>query len=245
MNTRFKVVVASRNVMRWLPACLNSIGEQSYTNYDVIVIDDASDPVQAGFIQDYCEKKGWTSVLNLERKGAMYNHVQAIRNFCDPEDVVVFVDGDDRLANETVLQTLDEYYSTGNYDLTYGSYISVPFSKTCEQARPYPEEVIRKRRFRRHTEKYGLHVNHLRTVKAFLAQQLGDENFTMRDGTWFEACTDTALMIPCLELAGPRHAVIPEILYHYNSENPQSDWRTKLNKIREIDKHIYSMEPVA
>jgi len=232
--------------MRWLPACLKSIAEQAWDNFDVIVIDDASDDgLQSDFVANYCEEKGWTAVLNETPKGAMYNHVYAIRNFCDPEDVVVFVDGDDRLAHEYVLQTLDKFYSTGKYDLTYGSYDSVPRSKTCIQAKPYPPKVVKNREFRTYTRVNGLHVNHLRTVKAKLPLKLGNENFTFPDGEWFKACTDTAMMIPCLELAGRRHVVIPDILYLYNSENPASDWRTKLNEIRRIDDYIYGLEPVA
>jgi hypothetical protein len=32
-------------------------------------------------------------------------------------------------------------------------------------------------------------------------------------------------MIPALELAGPRHMCITEVLYCYTADNPASEWR--------------------
>jgi hypothetical protein len=75
-------------------------------------------------------------------------------------------------------------------------------------------------------------------------QNLDIKNFQFEDGQWFPAGTDSAIMIPALEQAGERHDLIPEVLYQYNSENPNSDWRVHLKEIRKVDERIYKLGPV-
>jgi hypothetical protein len=58
-----------------------------------------------------------------------------------------------------------------------------------------------------------------------LFQQLDDSDFQDDSGRWLQAGPDSALMMPCMELAGDRIKVLSEVLYIYNSDNPISDWR--------------------
>lgn len=235
----FQVVSCGRNQTPWLKRCFEYIRHQTDRDFNVCVVDDASDDGQAPkIVQDYCEREGWQFILQKTRRGAMFNQVAAIETLDPaPDDVIVIVDSDDRLAHNEVFSRLRHYYE-GNVDMTYGSYASEPYSPTCSPARAYPPEVIRKGTYRQYAlTGGGLLVNHLRTFKFRLFDQLDYSDFRFPDGEWFQACCDTAIMIPCLELSRGRHRFIEEVLYVYNSENPSSDWRTQP---REVDRvHAY------
>jgi glycosyltransferase involved in cell wall biosynthesis len=239
---RFMVVSCGRNKPEWLAPCFDSIAEQTDKNFQVCVVDDASDdgrsPAQ---VERYCEAMGWKYILQSKRRGAMFNQVAAIETLePEPDDVIVLVDSDDRLAHHKVFDRLRKYYE-GEVDMTYGSYKSEPHSPTCSPAMAYPPDVIRRGTYREYARTGGgLLVNHLRTFKHKLFEQLDYSDFRWPDGEWFSACCDTAIMIPCLELSRGRHRFIDEVLYIYNSENPSSDWRTQP---REVDRvHAYILQ---
>lgn len=237
---KFAVVVAAYNSMKWLPDTLKSISSQEYDNYVVCVVDDNSDdPGQADYVRSTCELNGWNYILNDENKGAMFNQVAAINSLdLDDDDVVVIVDGDDRLAHSGVLGRLNEIYSSSDVQVTYGNYLPVPASDTCPKPGWYTDYVKQTNSYRRATRTNGIMFNHLRTFKYRLFRHMNPERDFMLNGKWFEACADTAIMIPALELAGGRYKFVDEILYHYNSENPISDWRQRARVIDRIHGHI-------
>jgi glycosyltransferase involved in cell wall biosynthesis len=95
---RFMVVSCGRNKPEWLAPCFDSIAEQTDKNFQVCVVDDASDdgrsPAQ---VERYCEAMGWKYILQSKRRGAMFNQVAAIETLePEPDDVIVIVDSDDR-----------------------------------------------------------------------------------------------------------------------------------------------------
>lgn len=218
--------MAGWNCAGWARESMASVEAQTVRSFDVCVTDDASRDGTHEIVREFCEQHGWTYFINTENRGTLWNQVGMIRAICtDPDDVIVFVDLDDRLAHERVFEVLDRYYATG-IDMAYGSYVSEPFSATCVPSRPYPPHVVRHNSYR-HFARFegGIVHNHLRTFKYKLFQSMQDSDFTYEDGTWLKTGPDSALMFPALELSGGNWAFMPEILYIYNSENAQSDWR--------------------
>lgn len=241
---RFKVIVASYDSMAWLPGTLNSIRGQENVAVDVCVVDDASpDKTQAGFIKEYCESEGWSYILNDERMGAMRNQVVGIREMGgNPEDVIVWVDGDDELQPGDALSRLQGYYGPTT-DMTYGSYESVPFSPTCPNPCEYPLPVIAENAYRKWTTRQ-ICFNHLRTMRYRIFDAMDEAvDFRWPDGRWFGLGADIAMMVPALELSGGRHKFIEEKLYRYNSENPISDWRVNMNRADNVHRHVLSLPP--
>jgi len=179
------------------------------------------------------------SILHKENKGALYSQVEAI-NALSPEDddVIVWVDGDDWLAHQNVLKYLSKFYDAHKCLMTYGNYRPDPSSDTCPQPKSYPKEVVLDNSYRVSAYTCGLLFNHLRTVKYLLFKHLKESDFTWPDGTWFKCAGDTAVMIPCLELAGGRYRYIDKELYVYNTSNPVSDWRRWSNEIDRTHKYI-------
>lgn len=231
MARKFKIVVASFNSYDFLVPSLESIAEQGH-DAEVCVVDDGSpDPRCAKHVWEMCGEHGWQAIIHAGNQGTLFGQVEAMRALdADPDDVIVFVDGDDRLAHPEVLDRLEEVYDTTGCHMTYGSYQSVPYSSTCGPASPYPPICIAERDYR-NLARWGCPFNHLRTITGRLFDRLVSTDFMFNDGRWYKAAGDTAVMLPCLELANGAHEFIPETLLLYSSENPISDWRVRGNEI--------------
>ena len=244
---RYQIISVSRNAAPWLPACLASIAAQTGQPFDVCVIDDASDDGSDEIIRDFAEERGWAYHLNTKCQGALANQCLAFDSLAPADDdVVVIVDGDDRLAHPGVLDRLQLAYANPAVQLTYGSYRPDPPSESCPMARPYPAEVVRARSFRTGMYSVGLLYNHLRTFRAGAFRTLDREmRFKWPNGEWFDCCTDSAVMLPLLEVAGENHRFIPDVLYIYSSANPTSDWRERPGRIDATHKYIWGLPPMS
>lgn len=233
MNKRFKIVMASYDCFDYIERSVRSVDEQTYTNYDVCVVDDATpDERQRDFLRAWCdERPNWTLIQHDHNTGAMESQYDALVALQpEDQDVIVWVDGDDRLNGHGALRYLNHVYRDFNPLMTYGSYISDPFSETCAPAKPYPPECAAMNDYR-NAYKWGIQFNHLRTITGLLYNKLDPRvDFKWRNGEFFRVSADAAIMLPCLEMAGPdRIKVIKQPLYVYSSDNPISEWR-KANK---------------
>jgi glycosyltransferase involved in cell wall biosynthesis len=222
---RYKLIVAGYNCFDYAQRCLDSIASQTLKNYDVCVVDDAStDERLAPMLEAYCATKGWLFLHREENAGALRSQYEGIQLLAPEDgDVIVWVDLDDALSSERSLEILDSYYDDDTL-MTYGTYQSVPYSETCPPVLRYPEECEQRNEYR-NMRKWGLLYNHLRTVKWDIFKRLNVETDFMYQGEWMALAADTAVMIPCLEMASGRYKVIPEVLYNYSSDNPISEWR--------------------
>lgn len=242
----FLVVTTGRNCApEWVDECLASIAGQRDVPVRAVVVDDASDePRVTEHVAARCEEYGFGFISHPEPLGAMASQWEAWHAL-EPgrSDVVVWVDLDDQLAHPRALRRVARAYRAGAM-LTYGSYQPVPESVTCPPVRPYPRQVVRERSFRAYALRGGgLRYNHLRTVSGEIISQLTEDDCRDREGRWFRSGPDCAVMIPALELAGARHAVLTEVLYLYRSDNPYSEWRRWPGQVNEDHRDVLTREP--
>lgn len=224
---RFAVVVAAWNAEPWIRDSLDSIAQQTDDDFTACVVVDQCEDLTDVLAAQRCENYGWPCIVREKKMTTIENQLLAIHTMDrgNPEDVIVFVDGDDRLTHPDVFTTLRAHYADETR-LTYGSYESVPFSPTCHPAQAYPPEVIATNSYREYARTgRGILWNHLRTFKYELFNQLGDADFRDDTGHYGICAPDAAFMFPCLELARGRVKFIHDVLLSYNSENPLSEWR--------------------
>lgn len=223
---KFHIITAVWNAAEFFEGYAQSIISQQ-EDYTVTVLDDASTDGTRDMADKICTENDWDFLWTTENQGVpltQWTATHAIER--DPEDVFVFVDGDDQLAPGALTRLRRHYDADPLLQMTYGQYRSQPFSHTCSLAGPYPQDVIDRRAYREHSLLgRGIPWNHLRTVRCGLFQQLDEEDFQFADGEWYRMSADAAVMYPCLELAAGHFKFIDEVLYIYNSENPLSEWR--------------------
>lgn len=237
---RFLVVATGRDCGTLVERSLQSIEAQTDPDIKVCIVDDAStDPMMEKVITEYCERNKWSAIFRDEQKFALENQIDAW-NYFDPkdEDVIVWVDLDDRLARNDVMQVLRHYYGAGAW-MTYGSYRPVPTdhpsAATCRPAQPYPTHIVNANAYRSAARRF----NHLRTISWRVLKHLDDDDLRDDEGNYWRANTDASVMIPCLELAGRRCIVVPEVLYEYTCDQSAAVWRSMGDLLWEENQQLF------
>ena len=102
-SIKFSIVIAAYNNTKTINRCLDSIYNQTYTNYEVILSDDCSPDVDYSYLKEKYEN---LKILRLpENKGAGPARQYGIDNGVTG-DWLLFVDQDDELSNHLVLLSL-------------------------------------------------------------------------------------------------------------------------------------------
>jgi len=114
---KFSIIVPVYNVERYLEACLKSIFAQSYDNYEVLCIDDASTDGSNDILLKYSELYANMHVIQHEQnKGLSAARNTGIKNAIG--EYIVFVDSDDMMALGA-LETLYLEVQNQEYDIVY------------------------------------------------------------------------------------------------------------------------------
>jgi glycosyltransferase involved in cell wall biosynthesis len=214
------VVIPSYNNKNWYKKNLDSVFSQKYQNYRVIFVDDASPDGTGNLVKAYVKEKKqehrFTFIQNEKRSCALANEYKGIW-LCKPHEIVVNLDGDDWLANDFVLQKLNNVYADPNVWVTYGQFIYYP-DGSPGWAAEVSDEVIEKNAFR----DYPWTTTALRTFYAGLFHKIKKEDL-FYEGDFFPMAGDLAYMWPILEMAGKHSRFIPDVLYVYNVQTAIND----------------------
>lgn len=102
-NERISVIVPVYNIEQYLPACIESILAQTYTNLEIILVDDGATDNSGRICDEYAAKDSRIRVIHKPNGG-----VSSARNAgldAATGSLIGFVDGDDTIAPE-MYQTL-------------------------------------------------------------------------------------------------------------------------------------------
>lgn len=231
-ENNFIILVTVYNSVKWIEQCLNSVVNQDYKKYKLIVIDDHSTDGTWEIINKY-DTCSYRTKSNLG-VGSLPNMQTGISMFSDdPEDIIITLDGDDWFSNNSVLSYLNDIYQDDNIWLTYGQY--EPLSKTYSN---YCKPIPNTRTYRR--SRVWL-TSHLRTFKARLWNSIDKNDFKLEDGTYVPACGDLVFMYPMIEMASSKHIkFIEKVLMVYNDKNPESEMHKFPEVQHKISKYLQS-----
>lgn len=236
----FVIITATYNNAAWCMRNLDSALSQTYTDFEMIITDDASTDGTANLIAQHIQELGAQDrvklIRNATRQGAMANQHAMIHNYCVPVDIAVILDGDDWFINPQVLEYLSQVYADPNIWLTYGQFIEYP-SGAPGFCVDMPQEIVLGNSFRGFSDI----PSHLRTFYAGLFQKIDRADLCTRDGQWLSMCADIAAMFPMIEMARNGHfKFIAEPLLVYNSSNPINDYKVSKSLQRSIDLDVRS-----
>ena len=155
-----------------------------------------------------------------------------------PEKIInVLIDGDDYLFSSDVLDIVNIIYKRTKCLITYGSFIRK--SNNSIIGRKYPYRVIINKQYR----KFGWLASHLRTFRHDLYCALNQDDLKNKEGKFYSAAWDVALMLPMLEMSGFRQEHISDPLYVYNDINPLCDHFMHKDDQDKYGKEITSKSP--
>jgi len=228
------VLVPFRNVENYIIDCLNSVVNQKYHNYEVYLLDDASNDNTIPLIKDILE--GFKLISNKVRIGATENIYNALINIpLNDEDIIVRLDGDDYLLGEYVFHIINNTYNEHNALITYGQEIINIGLLNSNYLNPYTLEEFQN--LRQVTWK----MPPLRTFKYKLFKELINQDPEVnclkfnKKNKFYIYTSDLALMVPLMEIAGfNRIVMITNILYCYRHHD-KNDHSTDQGRFKQLE----------
>jgi glycosyltransferase involved in cell wall biosynthesis len=217
---KFKIITPSYNNEDWVEYNIASILNQTYINYEVLYIDDAStDSTYEKVIEIVGELSNWKVIKNEVNKGATVNYFLGLEHFLDnDEDIVVHLDGDDWFIDETVLEKLNTFYNEQDCWMSYGGFIAWYGDDNLElprsQSTPYSDFVHEHKLYRRDDWR----ASHLRTFKTFLLKALNTDDLkSLIDKKYYWHASDLAFQFPYLEMCPKEKIGVVDFYTHvYN-----------------------------
>lgn len=118
---KFSIISVGRNNEKWLKQHIDSVKSQTFTDYEHIIIDDASNDKSIEVIQDNCDKQKTSVFLRKERAFSVRNHILGFKKA--KGDVIVLLDTDDWFYSSDVLSYVNDVYEKEQCLATYGSWV--------------------------------------------------------------------------------------------------------------------------
>ena len=245
LEEKFIFIIPSYNNEQWVVKNISSILSQNKKNWFIYYIDDCSTDNTINtvyrFIKDNNIESKIEVIRNKKRMFQAYSRYIGYRK-TNENDILVFLDGDDWLYNENVLNILEKQYNKG-YVCTYGSAIIYRNGTLKEKIiqNPYPKNIIIENRYR----SYQWKNCHLRTCRSYLIKSIPEKQLKDKNGKWLEHSTDMAEWLWIIEQSGGNIKWIQDLLYIYNKDNSlnhANSWFYNSNdkKRKEIMEYIRS-----
>ena len=113
----FTIIVPVYKVEKYLEECLNSVIEQDFKDYEIILIDDGSPDKSPMICDEYAKEYDNISVLHKQNEG-----LSAARNdgvLSARGKYIIFLDSDDKLADKYTLLNLYRFITETNSRMIY------------------------------------------------------------------------------------------------------------------------------
>lgn len=156
---KISVIIAAYNAESTIRRCLKSICLQSYTNLEIIVVNDGSKDSTLSKIKKIAEQDPRIVIINQENKGAgmAKNRGMAVAS----GDYISFVDSDDWIDKHTYEEVVEKIYRY-NPDMVVFNHNRIYSDKIQKNVRGMKEELIELDKIGRnkYISKYMISYNH-------------------------------------------------------------------------------------
>lgn len=242
-ENQFKIIVPSYNNEQWVEYNIASILNQTYSNYEVLYIDDAStDNTLKSVISIVGDNPKFTIKQNSENRGAAYNYTEYVNKFAQSaDDIIIHLDGDDWLFDEMVLERLNAFYNEKDCWMTYGGFVCYDGTDSVvipnPQSTPHEDFVHNHKLYRRDAWR----ASHLRTYRAHLFNAINKSDLKSREsGEYYWHAIDLAWQYPCMEMCGKDKIGVVNFYTCVYNQTPKNQTRTRERE--HIDNSKYELE---
>lgn len=115
-NPKLSIIVPVYNAEKYLDRCMSAIYEQTFTDYEIILVNDGSKDDSLKMCRSYAEKDGRIRVVDKENGGAGSARNAGIE--VATGEYLAFPDADDWFAKE-MYEELYELAKSGDYDIVF------------------------------------------------------------------------------------------------------------------------------
>ena len=221
---KFSIISCSRNNSKWLLKNIESVQNQTFKDYEHILIDDASDDNSVEILKSISNKSKMKVYVRKNRSYALKNHILGLKKASG--DIIIHLDGDDWFYDNNVLDYVNSVYEKNNCLATYGSWVDVANPNIINS---YKHPTHKALDVRRGPQWY---FTHLRTFKRELCAAINGMDLFDDDGMTNDIGADSALLTSIYEYAMLTGNVqfIDKPLVWYNSKTGDNDSTVNLNK---------------
>lgn len=245
---KFIIISTVYNMSQHLKSNIEMLKQQDYDNFEVYFGDDLSTDNSCKIIEDNIKNDPRFHLIRHKEKKFSMGNICACIEAAKPadDDIIVLVDGDDRLATNNVLKYVNQTYIENNCLMTYGSFGTN--GKKNKNCKAYPSFAATFNLFRflkwrashlktfqyrlwkkinkldltiteqeyKNTIKSTLLKGRIKTWKNF--RKVKYEDITSLKCEYVRRCDDKAFTLPMLEMAGNRSVFIDKLLYEYDAQ---------------------------
>lgn len=122
MYNKISVVIPVYNSQKYLGECLTSLSKQTFTDFEVIIIDDGSTDDSPAIIERYCNSQKNFKVFRQNNSGLSVARNVGVEK--STGEFITFIDSDDYVA-KNYLEVLVNKQATNNYDVVSGRFIEI------------------------------------------------------------------------------------------------------------------------
>ena len=113
-NVRFSVIIPTYNSIKEIERALQSIREQTFKNYEIIVIDDCSTDNTYDVLKNCNDITLIRNATNLKAGGSRNKGLEIAKG-----EYIIFLDADDYLAENDTLQKINDVIGNEKTDIVY------------------------------------------------------------------------------------------------------------------------------
>lgn len=122
-KTRFTVAISAYNIENYVKRAIDSVLNQTFKNYELLVIDDCSTDSTVEVIKQVVGQNAKILQTKKNSGTAAASRNIAIENA--QGEYLLFLDGDDELYSNETLKEIDEHIKENKYDIIYLGYENV------------------------------------------------------------------------------------------------------------------------
>lgn len=233
-NPLVSIVMTSYNTSKFIPECLDTIMSQTYKNWEIVYVDDASDDDSIEVFKKYVIQHGLIDRVIMFRYVANNGYGAGLFNSIEQAsgEIIAIVDSDDGLSDRNALDIMVKtHIANPDVSLVYSNYEECrddlkPYKKIhCTTLKP-GQSVMGKFSNGKY---YGSDVviSHLKTFKKRFY------DMTEKVNPFLKKAVDRDIVLKLEEVGRIIH--IPQFLYLHriHSGSISSQWRNKPKEYRD------------
>lgn len=139
MNYLVSVIIPVYNVENYLEKCINSVLNQSYRNYEILLIDDGSTD-KSGIICDKYAKK-YKTISTFHKKNSGLGLTRNYGLTKAKGKYVTFIDSDDYIKNDYLKKLISPILADSSIDTVIGGFVQVSNNGTKLYSERYCQKI--------------------------------------------------------------------------------------------------------
>lgn len=234
MMPGFSLLVANYNNGRYFPDCWRSICDQQYSDWEVIIVDDASTDNSIQIIQELCAGDPRVKILrNEENKGCGYTKRRCVSGAS--AEICAFIDPDDALMPFALNRMMERFDNNADAVLIYSNHMF------CDEKL---QEIPRQRSMKYAQANDPEYFNLSGAITAFAAFRKSAYDKTEGLDPFMKRAVDQDLYLKLAETG--EVIALPEVLYKYRQHsNGISTGTSDRNKEKALFWHWYAISSAA